>query len=82
MSEAATKRPRRAKGTAHYSTQIDGARGNYGWPAAFDVIDGYVGITQRCDNGEIERVLLSPAQYRALVEFVEHGKHRPPGEGR
>jgi hypothetical protein len=40
----------------------------------FDIVDGYVGITQRPD-GNIERVLLSPAQYKALVAFVERGEH-------
>jgi hypothetical protein len=69
-----TKRRRRAQGWVYYSTQVRGASGNYDWPVTFDVGDGYVGITQHTD-GNIARVLLSPAQYKALVAFVERGKH-------
>jgi hypothetical protein len=69
-----TTKPRRAKGRVYYSTKVRGASGNYDWPVTFDIVDGYVGITQRPD-GNIERVLLSPAQYKALVAFVERGEH-------
>ena len=73
-TKKATTRPRRARGRVYYSAEIEGAHGNYAWPVEFDVVDGYIGITQRTHRN-IERVLLSPAQFRALVAFVERGEH-------
>lgn len=58
------------QGKITYSEEIPGAVGNYHWPVQFDKTDGYIGITQTCDHGEIERVLLSRAQVKALIAFV------------
>jgi len=54
-----------------YSEKIDGQRGNYNWPVRFDRTDGYIGISQTHETGEIERVLLSPNQVRALKEVLD-----------
>ena len=59
------------KGEMRWSKEVAGDDGNYDWPVTFDVTDGYIGITQ--EHGKerpIERVLLSPAQVRALLAFV------------
>lgn len=54
-----------------YSEKIDGDQGNYGWQARFDVSDnGYLGINQYEAGGLTDRILLSPGQVRALLEFV------------
>jgi len=59
------------KGRMIYSKQIKGARGNHRLPVRFDKTDGYIGIRQ-IENGRVsDRVLLSPAQMRALIKFVE-----------
>lgn len=53
-----------------YSARIKGDAMNHGRDAAFDVDNGYVGITS-CDGQRvIDRVLLTPKQWNALVEFV------------
>lgn len=57
------------RGTTRYSDKVPGAEGNYRHAARFDVTNGYIGITQWTD-ASVERVLLSPAQMRALVAFV------------
>ena len=49
-----------------YSAEIKGARGNYNWSVSFDKTNGYIGILQTGDH-----VLLSPAQFKALVKFAE-----------
>lgn len=59
-----------------YSEKIPGAHRNWNWPVRFDSsggkVRGCLGITQW--NGEddriIDRVLLSPAQVRELIEFL------------
>jgi hypothetical protein len=53
-----------------YSANVPGAAGNYHWSARFDRTDGFLGITQERDDGPHERVLLSPAQVRALLRFI------------
>jgi hypothetical protein len=64
------------KGRTYYGEKIKGSPGNYGWQVRFDVTNGYLGISQY--DGEIlkDRVLLSPAQVRQLVEFVAEKKSR------
>lgn len=63
-------------GDTRYSEEIEGARGNYDWPVRFDVTDGYIGITQTHEpeapheQRTIERVLLSPKQVEALLDFL------------
>lgn len=62
-------------GRTTYSEKIKGARGNYGWDVRFDLTENeYLGITQF--EGEVvkDRVVLSPAQVRELVEFVSGKK--------
>jgi len=56
----------------HYSDYIEGADGNYGWLVRFDKTRGFIGITQSREKSwaDVERVLLSPAQFKALIEFV------------
>jgi hypothetical protein len=55
----------------YYSDEVAGARGNYNWPVTYDVTGGYVGITQKADDGTVkDRVLLSPEQVKALTEFL------------
>lgn len=66
---------RKMKGRTYYSNKIKGARGNYGWPAKYDITGGYLGITQYEDGKVKDRVLLSPTQLKKLSEFVEK-KHR------
>ena len=56
-------------GHYRYSPEIPGYKRNHNQSATFDVIGYCVGITQ----GD-ERVLLSPEQYRQLVNFVERGR--------
>lgn len=58
------------RGITRYSEQHKGARGNYGWSARFDIMNGYLGITQF--DGEVvkDRVLLSPSQVQQLLEFI------------
>ena len=53
-----------------YSQWIPGAVGNYAWPARFEETHGFVAIDQKRDDGRIERVLLSPKQVRALLNFI------------
>jgi hypothetical protein len=59
------------KGRTYYSGEIEGARGNYGWPVKYDLTDGYLGISQTEDGKVKDRVLLSPKQVKELTEFVE-----------
>lgn len=56
--------------TSFYSKGIKGDEGNYEWEVNFDLTRGYVGISQMA-NGTHERVLLSPAQTKELVAFIE-----------
>lgn len=52
---------------------VDGDRGNYGLRVRFDkTLPGYVGVTQEVSVGSllVQRVLLSPAQVRALLRFL------------
>lgn len=53
-----------------YSKEVPGAAGNYLWSMRADRHEGFVGISQRHEDGRIERVLLSPAQVRALIRFA------------
>lgn len=61
-------------GRTTYSEKIKGTPANYGWQVRFDDTDGYLGITQY--EGEVvkDRVLLSPAQAKELVNFVSGKK--------
>lgn len=61
-----------------YSEIVDGARGNYGWKARFDVSpNGYVGITQFDGDTCKDRVLLSPKQVRTLINFIDRRTVKP-----
>lgn len=62
---------KRKKDLTYYSKEIAGTSRNHGWSASFDFTDGYIGINQSKD-----RVLLSPAQFNALIAFVREGKHQ------
>ena len=57
------------KGITTYSEKIPGTRGNFGWSVRFDKADGFLGISQY--KPEIDRVLLSRQQVKALLLFVE-----------
>ena len=58
-------------GHTKYSARIPGNRGNYGQTVRFDNTDGYIGISQWTDEApEVDRVLLSPAQVEALLDFL------------
>lgn len=55
-----------------YSDEVKGATANYNWSARFDMSGGkFLGISQTHDDGTIERVLLVPAQIRALKAFLD-----------
>jgi hypothetical protein len=55
-----------------YSDLIDGDSGNHDQPVRFDKTAGYIGIAQWESGGKLtDRVLLSPAQMKALREFVK-----------
>ena len=73
MSHARIKPERRTV----YSRTIPGADGNYYWPVQMCRQRGFLSIHQSTrtgfDNGS---VLLSPAQVRALMEFVRHVPRR------
>lgn len=58
--------------TTKYSERVKGDRGNFEQAVRFDVTRGYVGITQLDIDGVTvnDRVLLSPAQFKALVSFA------------
>lgn len=58
------------KGITVYSERIKGSPRNYNWQVRFDLTDGYLGISQIEGDQVKDRVLLSPAQVRELVEFV------------
>jgi hypothetical protein len=60
-----------------YSEEIPGSRGNYDWGVRFDRHNGYLGINQWNDEG-LERILLSPKQVKALLEFIGAEKARAP----
>jgi hypothetical protein len=64
------------KGRTYYSDRIKGDPGNYGWTVGFDITNGYLGITQIEGETVKDRVLLSPAQVRKLLEFVAEKKSR------
>ena len=62
-------------GLTTYSEKIKGSPGNYGWEARFDLTDNeYLGITQFDGETVKDRVLLSPAQVKELVNFVSGKK--------
>lgn len=58
-----------------YSPEHPGCDGNHNQPVRFDNTVGYIGINQRKGDG-LDRVLLSPAQVKALLKFlgVRRGK--------
>ena len=59
-----------------YSEKIPGAKRNFRWPVRFDrtggKVKGCIGINQYSQDGQhlVDRVLLSPAQVNAFLEFV------------
>lgn len=57
-----------------YSEKVAGAPSNYRLAVAFDVIGNHVAIWQFDGEKMPHRVLLTAAQYKRLVEFVETGK--------
>lgn len=65
-------------GRTEYSGLLAGSRGNYGWPVRFDLSDGsLLGITQLDESGNVkDRVLLSPKQVRALLDFIGQKRRR------
>lgn len=65
----------RIQGRTYYSERINGARGNHNLQVRFDISDGHLGITQFEGETVTDRVLLSPAQVQALLDFV--GKKKP-----
>ncbi len=58
------------KGRTRYSRTFKGCKANYKWPVSFDVTDGFLGISQKSFGGMTERILLSPSQYKALLQFM------------
>lgn len=56
-------------GITDYSDRIPGQSRNHDWPVRFDVTDGCLGISQYEGDDLKDRVLLSPEQVRALIEF-------------
>ncbi|MDP2410329.1 MAG: hypothetical protein Q8M26_08590 [Pseudolabrys sp.] len=59
------------KGITEYSKKIPGSRGNYRWPVRFEITDGYLAVTQYEGDKVKDKVLLSPAQVRKMVAFIE-----------
>jgi hypothetical protein len=59
-----------SRGTTKYSDDVPGTKRNYNWPVNFDTTDGFVGINQLGGGKVKDRVLLSPAQVKALVAWV------------
>jgi len=58
-----------------YSEKVKGNNQNYNWAVRFDRDHGYLGISQYNEDGSHkERVLLSPAQVKALQEFLQVNK--------
>lgn len=57
-------------GKTYYSEKIKGTRRNYDWAVGFDLTDGFLGITQFDGETVKDRVLLSPAQVRELLNFA------------
>ncbi|KKN84489.1 hypothetical protein LCGC14_0289510 [marine sediment metagenome] len=59
-----------------YSEKIPGGKRNFRWPVSFDAtggkVRGHIGIDQydRESKRLVDRVLLSPAQVTALLEFL------------
>ena len=55
-----------------YSQPVSGNPANYELTARFDMTDGYLGISQwvGAEIKDVERVLLSPAQVKALLKFL------------
>lgn len=66
----AKRKSKPSRGEIIYSEDIGGDLRNHRLPVKFDWSDGYFGITQK-EGKTIDRVLLSPRQIRALIEFVK-----------
>lgn len=56
----------------YYSLEIEGDKRNFNWSARFDYHGGYVGIGQEHEVNVFERVLLSPNQVKALIQFISN----------
>lgn len=55
-----------------YSDKIPGNARNHKFTQKFDISgDGYLGITQTDDGSVTDRVLLNPAQVKALLAFLK-----------
>ena len=54
----------------YYGPEVKGDKGNFDQPVRFDWTSGYIGISQFEGKAVKERVLLSPVQARALMEFI------------
>ena len=67
---------RRPKGRIDYSEVINGTERNFDRAVRFDVIDGFVGISQFGTKPPIytERILLTKRQFIELVKFVSGKK--------
>lgn len=84
MTRTTAKRGLSTHGTTDYSDVAAGDARNHRRPVRFDYTDGYVGITEYevyepVGNRVVgERVLLSPKQWDALVEFVQRRHPRSP----
>lgn len=83
MPLVAVKVVRNTHGITDYTKEIPGERGNHNRPMVFDFTDGFIGITAfeepapkvgRRQNFKGQRVLMSPDQFEALIEFVQQ-KH-------
>jgi len=60
-------------GHTEHSDTVPGDSGNFGRAVRFDLTGAYVGISEYLDpsdNGGPDRVLLSPRQVRALLDFL------------
>jgi len=65
-------------GQTFYSEDLPGDRGNYEWTASVSVTaPGYVRIEQIDEAGTVKDVvLLTPTQWKRIVEFVATGQTR------
>lgn len=59
-----------ARNSVRVSDKINGDDSNYKWVVRFDGIGATIGITQWSDGGQVQRILLSPAQAKELIKFI------------
>lgn len=66
------------KGSTIYSRKVEGDAANYHNACTFDLTDGYLGITEvQPGRKTIERVLLSPKQVDALIDWLRKRRRAP-----